>query len=197
MRCCRYVRLDLRVAELECAVYRQVSDKKGLIMAQGKALNPDEQVIVRNIDELQKSIPKQGKLLIHLTKAQWAGLTKGIRFGKTLPKHGVVFRCTPLPDDNGVIGSLECIPGICEICSSRLGRNPDGGIGIQCRCQRDPLCPPDPPTGHPPAAGGCQLVFRLQGGSWRMTCDRVNCSRACRIVGVRQQNVNLIICACQ
>ncbi len=166
-------------------------------MAQRKAVGQAEQVIVRNIDELKKTIPK-GKLLIHLTKEQWAGLNKGMKSSKVLPKRGMVFRYRPMPDDIGGFGSVECVPQVCELCSVRLGRNPDGSIGMQCRCRPDPSPECREHPNLPPGTSACDFVLRQQSsGRWQFTCVNVNCSGNCRMVIVNQGASSLITCACQ
>ena len=118
-------------------------------MAQRKPVSEAEQVIIRNIDELKKTIPK-GKLLIHLTKEQWADLNKGMKSSKVPPERGIVFRYAPLPDGSGGLGSPECVAQVCELCSVRLGRGPDGSVGMQCRCRPDP----SPECREHPVGGG-------------------------------------------
>lgn len=160
-----------------------------------KTLTAEEPVVVRNIDELAKGIPKTGKVLIHFTKTQWKHVTEGLKRGRTLPKRGVVFAYTPLPDDTGGIGYPECIPGPCELCSIRPRLFPDGTIGMQCLCRRDPNCEPPPPPPGP--VGSCRFVFRRQGLYWRLVCESVNCTGNCRIAIVPRSPGWLITCACQ
>src|SRR5262245_33815041 len=100
-------------------------------------------VAVRNIDELAGGIPRADKLLVHFANAQWAGLTRGLKRSRRMPKRGVVFAYTPLPDGSGGIGAGDCISGPCEICLSRPGRGPDDPFALECHCRRDPACPPD------------------------------------------------------
>jgi hypothetical protein len=166
-------------------------------VAQRKPVSQAEPVIIRNIDELTKTIPK-GKLLIHLTQQQWANLTKGMKSSKVPPKRGIVFRYTPFPDGSGGLGSPECVAQVCELCSVRLGRGPDGSIGMQCRCRPDPS--PECREHHVPSGGQtgtCSLALRQQLGRWQLTCQSVNCSGNCRMVAIRQPTNILISCACQ
>lgn len=151
-------------------------------------------VVVRNIDELVKGVPKADKLLIHFTKAQWTDITEGLKRGRRLPKRGVIFAYTPLPDGDGGIGGGDCISGPCEICMSRPGRTPDDFFGLECRCRRDPNCPPDIPA----PSGNCRLVFRRQGLNWRMVCESIDCTAgSCQINIVRDGLRWVIGCACQ
>jgi hypothetical protein len=151
-------------------------------------------VVVRNIDELVKGLPKADKLLIHFTETQWAEITKDLKIGQELPKRGVIFAYTPLPDGTGGIGMGDCISGPCEICMSRFERIPDGFFGVECRCRRDPNCPPSIPT----PSGSCRLVFKRQGFNWRMGCESIDCQAGnCQIKIVRDGVRSVIGCACQ
>lgn len=152
-------------------------------------------IVVRNIDELAKRVPKAERLLIHFTKAQWAGITKGIKRGKTLPKRGVIFAYTPLPDNTGGIGGGDCIPGHCEICSIRIRPTREGFVGMDCRCRRDPRCPPED---LPEPSGNCRLVFRRQGLNWRLACESIDCRAGrCQLNIVRRGPRWLLSCACR
>src|SRR6185436_9257179 len=126
------------------------------------AKSAPERVVVRNLDELEKGIPREGKLMIHLTREQWTNLTKGLPAMRAEPKVGIVFRFTPLPD--GAIGQPECMPDICENCSIRWGRGLDGTIGIQCRCRLDPACIDLPGQPPPPPSPRCRFVIDRQRG---------------------------------
>jgi hypothetical protein len=98
-------------------------------------------LVVRNIDELEKGLPKAGtKLLMHLTKAQWAAMSQGIDFTDAPLKQGIAFRFIPLTDGSGGIGEVQCMPGECEECSVRATGSPDGTIVATCRCKLGKLC---------------------------------------------------------
>jgi hypothetical protein len=152
-------------------------------------------VVVRNIDELEKSLPKRGsKLLIHLTRAQWSGMSKGIKFRAAPLKDAIAFRYTPLADGTGGIGDVQCMPGECENCSVRWGRNPDGSVGLQCKCARDPRCI------HLGGAA-CSLTLRRAGLRWELICSGSGCAGTCRLVASRQRVGDrftyVLACKCQ
>ena len=125
---------------------------------------------------------------------QWSGFTKGMKLGTTPPKQGAVLAFTPFPNGGGGIGSGDCLSGPCEICSERWGRSPDdGSIGLQCRCRRDPACPPNGGT----RLGHCRLVFRLA-PIRQLECVSVDCTGTCRLTGTRLPDGRILIgCGCQ
>jgi hypothetical protein len=172
-------------------------NQKKCKMKKQLSLYAQPKIIVRNIDELVKGVPKADKLFIHFTKTQWTDITKGIKRGRKLPKRGVIFAFTPLPDGQGGIGSGECISDPCQICMSRVSKRiPDDFFRLECRCRPAPDEPGCPPI--PKSEGNCRLVFRRQGLIWRMVCENINCTAGNCQINIVQDGLRWVIgCACQ
>ena len=156
-------------------------------------LSPPKAPRLRNISEVKG--PLHQGTLIHFSAKQWKQMTARIPVEKGMPTPGLGLDCYPIPGGD-VIVQPTCIANPCETCKIKVsGVYPDGRIGFDCQCQRDPDCidnrnPPPPP---PP---NCALDILTTGGRIRIRCRSQGCSGRCRLRATQQDGRFVIACLC-